>query len=149
MAESNHTLKNDRERSRHVSIRVPVELFQRLEALAIERNESVSQAARRLISHGLEPGSRNAIDDAIATLMSVRNDYAPASRSSDAVVHDSGETRQAAPKQIDFLNAKTDLQRLIAEVSRGDEFVITHAGAPRARLVPVDHRPVLRAPDSE
>lgn len=149
MAASDHALENDRERSRHVSIRVPVELFQRLEALAIERNESVSQAARRLISHGLEPGGRNAIDDAIATLMSVRSHYAPASRSSGAVVHESGETRQAAPKRIDLLNAKTDLQRLIAEVSRGDEFVITHAGAPRARLVPVDHRTTLHAPDSE
>ena len=149
MAGSDRALENDRERSRHVSIRVPVELFQRLEALAVERNESVSHAARRLISHGLEPGGRNAIDDAIATLMSVRGHYTSASRSSGAVVHESGEARQAAPKRIDFLNAKTDLQRLIAEVSRGDEFVITHAGAPRARLVPVDHGTTLHTPDSE
>jgi hypothetical protein len=149
MARSDRALENDRRRSRHVSIRVPVALFQRLETLAVERNESVSQAARRLISHGLEPGGRNTIDEAIATLMSVRDHYPPRKRSTGATGHESGAVRQSAPKRIEILNAKTDLQRLIADVSRGDEFVITHAGAPRARLVAVDDRSSPHPPDSE
>ncbi len=133
------------ERSRHVSMRVPIELFVRLEALAAERNESVSQAARRLLSSGLEPPGRDAFDAVISTLLSVRDQLAH-ERPATASPHDGrGSGRSASIRTVDILNAKTDLQRLISDVGRGEEVVITHAGAPRARLVPVT-KPVDRMP---
>lgn len=119
-------------------MRVPVDLYQRLEALAHERNESVSQAARRLIGRGLEPVGRNAIDDAIATLMSVRDHHPSTDRTTRTADHEPSPAHRTAPKRIDVLNAKIDLQRLVTDVSHGDEFLITHAGAPRARLIAVD-----------
>ena len=121
--------------SRHISMRLPTELYQRLEALAVDCNESVSQAARRLLSEGLEIPDEQAIDRAIATLLLVRNQL---SRRGDAPV---ATTPAAAPasakavRTIDLFNAKTDLQHLVDEVARGDEIVITYAGSRRARLV--------------
>ena len=133
------------DRSRHVSMRVPIELFGRLEALAAERNEAVSQAARRLLSSGLEPPGREAFDAVISTLLVVRDQFAH-ERAPAAVGDGSrGSRRASAVRTVDILNAKTDLQRLIADVARGEEVVITHAGAPRARLVPMS-KAVDRAP---
>jgi len=121
--------------SRHVSMRVPIELFLRLEALAAERNESVSQAARRLLSTGLEPPGRDAFDAVISTLLAVR-DQLTHERAPTAA--DLGPRSPERPiRTVDILNAKTDLQRLISDVAHGQEIVISHAGAPRARLVPV------------
>ena len=139
MTSINRQLGNEAEKSRHVSMRVPIELFERLEALAADRNESISHAARRLLNEGLEPTGRTAIDDAISTLMSVRDQLSQSVTM--AATGPEPESARPAPKTIDILNAKTDLQRLIADVARGGEFVITHAGAPRARLVAVADSP--------
>ena len=60
---------------RHLSVRVPVGLFERLERLAGQRGESVSQLARRLLSDGVERlrnPDREAIDQAIAALQQIR-----------------------------------------------------------------------------
>ncbi len=129
-------------KSRHVSMRVPIELFERLEALATDRNESVSHAARRLLAEGLEPSGRTAIDDAISTLMSVRDQLSRSDRLTGTGPTPDSTRPAPEPKTIDILNAKTDLQRLIVDVARGGEFVITHAGAPRARLVAVADSPL-------
>jgi plasmid stability protein len=62
-------------KSRHVSIRVPDELFAQLEIAAARRGETVSQAARRILLAGLaspaEP--QDAIDAAIASLLEARD----------------------------------------------------------------------------
>ena len=65
-------------KSRHVSIRVPDELFDRLERLAAQRSESVSQCARRLLVDGLvdEREPTAAIDDAITALQRARDQLA-------------------------------------------------------------------------
>ena len=65
-------------KSRHVSIRVPDELFDRLERLALQRGESVSQSARRLLVAGLvdEREPTDAIDDAIIALQLARDELA-------------------------------------------------------------------------
>lgn len=148
MMRSHKSLDDDPQGSRHVSIRVPLDLFHRLEAAASEHHETVSQVARRLIGNGLEPGGRNALDDAIAILMSARDRQVTQHRVVDSNAHGPSAIRRHGPKRIDILNAKTDLQRLLSDVSRGDEYVITHAGAPRARLVGVgDH--TSRTADSE
>ena len=118
-------------------MRVPIELFGRLEALAAERNESVSQAARRLLSSGLEPPGREAFDAVISTLLVVRDRLAHAPAPAAGGDGSRGSGRVSSVRTVDILNAKTDLQRLIADVARGEEVVITHAGAPRARLVPM------------
>ena len=62
-------------KSRHVSIRVPEELFRQLEVVASQRNETVSQAARRMLLDGLaSPSStEEAIDTAIASLLAARD----------------------------------------------------------------------------
>ena len=62
-------------KSRHVSIRVPVELFALLEAEAAARGETVSESARRLLEDGLvrRPGPAVAIDEAIASLQRLRS----------------------------------------------------------------------------
>jgi len=62
-------------KSRHVSIRVPVELFALLEAEAATRGETVSESARRLLEDGLvrRSGPTVAIDEAIASLQRVRS----------------------------------------------------------------------------
>ena len=43
-----------------------------------------------------------------------------------------------APKTYNIHEAKTQLSRLLAEMSRGDEVIIARAGVPVARLVPVE-----------
>ena len=62
-------------KSRHVSIRVPEELFRQLEVVAASRNETVSQAARRMLLDGLAAPSstEEAIDTAIASLLAARD----------------------------------------------------------------------------
>jgi hypothetical protein len=60
---------------RHLSLRIPTDLADRLEAYAAARHESVSSAARRLLLDGLVRGvdaDRDAIDAAISVLESVR-----------------------------------------------------------------------------
>ena len=61
-------------KARHVSIRVPDELFEQLERLAVARNESVSQCARQLLLAGLSDRDEPAvaIDDAITALQRAR-----------------------------------------------------------------------------
>jgi predicted transcriptional regulator len=61
-------------KSRHVSIRVPEELFRRLEVVAAARDETVSQTARRMLLDGLSTPSstEEAIDTAIASLLAAR-----------------------------------------------------------------------------
>jgi prevent-host-death family protein len=121
-------------KARHVSIRVSDDLFERLELLAGERDETVSQCARRLLERGLSPAPRDAIDDAITALEIVRGRVAASTASSvPERVADASTGRT-----VNIMNAKTNLSRLIADVSRGEEVVISHAGAPRARLVPFD-----------
>ncbi|WP_300626242.1 type II toxin-antitoxin system Phd/YefM family antitoxin [Ilumatobacter sp.] len=128
-------------KSRHVSIRVTSDLFESLEAFAVRRDETVSQSARRIIAEGLAPraGSAAAIDDAIATLRAVRGQLAD-----EPSVASAAPPRLAAPgppdvRTVNVLNAKTNLSRLLADVARGEEIVITHAGQPRARLLPFEH----------
>ena len=61
-------------KSRHVSIRVPEELYRRLEVVASTRDETVSQTARRMLLDGLSTPSstEEAIDAAIASLLEAR-----------------------------------------------------------------------------
>jgi predicted transcriptional regulator len=61
-------------KSRHVSIRVPEELFRRLEVVAATGDETVSQTARRMLLDGLSAPSstEEAIDAAIASLLAAR-----------------------------------------------------------------------------
>jgi hypothetical protein len=146
--------------SRHVSIRVPLALYQQLEALAGDHAETVSQTARRLLSEGLQPPGRNTIDDAITALLLIRRQFPDDAATDDAGLAVAGPTaaglavaglgvaglpvaglaatRDPIPSRtVDILNAKTDLQHMIDEVGRGVEIIITHAGAQRARLVPI------------
>ena len=61
--------------ARHLSLRVPDELYRQLEQLAAARGESVSHTARRLIADGIaaaEHPDRGAIDTAIAVLERLR-----------------------------------------------------------------------------
>jgi predicted DNA-binding protein len=65
---------------RHLSMRLPVELYERLETLAASQGESVSQTARRLLEHGIEARrnpNREALDQAIATLEHLRSAIPP------------------------------------------------------------------------
>lgn len=61
-------------KGRHVSIRVPDELYAQLEATAASRSESVSQTARRILTDGLtdRTDTETAIDDAISALTRAR-----------------------------------------------------------------------------
>lgn len=65
---------------RHLSLRVANRLHEQLVALAAERNESVSQTARRLLDEGLarrgDP-DREALDVAIAALERLRRSHDP------------------------------------------------------------------------
>ena len=110
---------------------------------------TVSQCIRRLLDQGTEPRSRpaSALDEAIAVLQSVRRSIDPESgapQRPDAapVVADAPGDRvapgESTLREVNVLNAKANLSRLVADVERGEEVVIVHAGAPRARLVPVD-----------
>ena len=62
-------------KSRHVSIRVPEELFRQLDVVASKRNETVSQTARRMLLDGLATPSstEGAIDAAISSLLAARD----------------------------------------------------------------------------
>jgi len=62
-------------KSRHVSIRVPEQLYLQLEVVASQRNETVSQTARRMLLDGLtQPSStEGAIDAAISSLLAARD----------------------------------------------------------------------------
>jgi hypothetical protein len=114
-------------------MRIPVALYERLERLAHDGHQSVSQCARRLLADGLEAPDRDAIDGAISALLLVRRQLAEHDRL----------THYAAPVEsrvVNILNAKTDLQHLLDDVQRGVEIIITHAGAERARLVAVTAR---------
>ena len=67
----------DADDTRHLSVRVPALLFERIEDLANSTGETVSQVARRLLDRGvtnLERPDRDAIDRAIATLERVRSE---------------------------------------------------------------------------
>lgn len=66
--------------ARHLSIRVPVSLLDELEAHARDHGESVSQAARRLLTESLrqrQAPDQAAIDAAIATLEGIRSRLGP------------------------------------------------------------------------
>lgn len=135
--------------SRHISIRLPTELYQRLEALAANGNETVSQAARRLLSEGLEPADQDAIDQTISTLLLVRDQLLQRRASTPAPSHPApSDPAPSDPvpsdqprvvRTVDLFSARTNLQHLIDDVARGAEIVITYAGTRRARLVPVGH----------
>jgi len=63
---------------RHLSRRVPAELLGRLEELAAQRNETISQTARRLLADGvdrIDDPDRAAIDTAIAPLEKLRRSH--------------------------------------------------------------------------
>ena len=62
---------------KHLSLRIPGDLAERLAHYAGQRNHTVSEAARRLLSEGLERAEHpdaEAIDAAIALLEGVRSD---------------------------------------------------------------------------
>ncbi len=61
-------------KSRHVSIRIPDDLYERIEVLARANGQNVSRCARRILEVGVasEGGPVADIDDAIATLQRVR-----------------------------------------------------------------------------
>ena len=61
-------------KSRHVSIRIPDDLYKRIEVLARANGQNVSRCARRILEAGVasEGGPASDIDDAIATLQRVR-----------------------------------------------------------------------------
>ncbi len=65
---------------RHLSLRIPNWLSAQLDALAAERNESVSQTARRLLNDAIarvNDPAREAIDTAIAALEKLRRPNNP------------------------------------------------------------------------
>ena len=47
-------------------------------------------------------------------------------------------------KSVNVHEAKTHLSRLLAEVERGEEIVISRGGKPVARLLPFETRPAKR-----
>jgi prevent-host-death family protein len=51
-------------------------------------------------------------------------------------------------RTVNVHEAKTQLSRLLERVSGGEEIVISKAGRPVARLVPVGERPERRKPGS-
>jgi hypothetical protein len=66
--------------ARHLSLRIPASLFGELEQLAAQRNETISQTARRLLADGLariDDPDREAIDTAIAALEKLRRSHDP------------------------------------------------------------------------
>jgi len=48
--------------------------------------------------------------------------------------------------QVNIHEAKTNLSKLLARVSAGEEVVIARAGKPIARIVPFRERPMRRTP---
>ena len=70
--------------TRHVSLRVPIELYERLESQAYARKESVSRYARQLLTDGLNASGQNdlqSVDRAIVLLRQLRNQLADGDRS--------------------------------------------------------------------
>jgi hypothetical protein len=62
--------------TRHVSLRVPIELYERLESQAYARKESVSRYARQLLTDGLNTSGQNdreSVDRTIALLRQFRS----------------------------------------------------------------------------
>jgi hypothetical protein len=49
-------MKNERENSKDIHLRLPTSLMDKLERLAIEEDRSVSSAARRLLERATQPG---------------------------------------------------------------------------------------------
>ena len=50
--------------------------------------------------------------------------------------------------QVNIHEAKTNLSKLLARASAGEEIVIARAGKPIARIVPFRERPMRRTPGS-
>ncbi|OGF61613.1 MAG: antitoxin [Candidatus Fischerbacteria bacterium RBG_13_37_8] len=50
--------------------------------------------------------------------------------------------------KVNIHEAKTQFSRLIARMSNGEEIIITKAGKPIARLVPITKKPKDRIPGS-
>jgi len=50
--------------------------------------------------------------------------------------------------QVNIHEAKTNLSKLLARVSAGEEVIISKAGKPIARLVPIGEWPARRVPGS-
>lgn len=138
-------------------------MYDRLGALAVERDETISQCARRILAQASESSTRPStmLDDAITALQLVRNSLdltanpvdvpatstlsrtaAPRPAPSDAGPPSTGSIAAEEPRpparEVNVHNAKSNLSRLIGDVGRGEEIVIVHAGTPRARLVAVD-----------
>ncbi|MBI4885453.1 MAG: hypothetical protein HY826_15515 [Actinobacteria bacterium] len=66
--------------SRHLSLRLPIALHSRLEEVAADRNLTVSQLARQLLTDGVQRTrlpDREAIDVAIAALDEMRRRLPP------------------------------------------------------------------------
>ena len=51
-------------------------------------------------------------------------------------------------KTVSVHEAKTQLSKLLACVSRGEQIIITKAGKPVARLLPIQVKPARRVPGS-
>jgi prevent-host-death family protein len=52
-------------------------------------------------------------------------------------------------KSVNVHEAKTHLSRLLARVATGEEVVISKAGRPVARLIPIDRASVPRVPGAD
>ena len=52
------------------------------------------------------------------------------------------------PLIVDIHEAKTNLSKLLARVSSGEEIIIAKSGRPIARLAPVTMKPARRVPGS-
>jgi prevent-host-death family protein len=52
-------------------------------------------------------------------------------------------------RDVNVHEAKTHLSRLLARVAAGEQVVISRAGRPVARLVPIDRSPAPRVPGAD
>jgi len=52
------------------------------------------------------------------------------------------------PVKVNIHEAKTHFSRLLAQVGKGEEIIISKAGKPVARLIPVEENPVNRVAGS-
>ncbi|MHB1043968.1 MAG: type II toxin-antitoxin system Phd/YefM family antitoxin [Eubacteriales bacterium] len=52
------------------------------------------------------------------------------------------------PQQVNIHEAKTNFSKLIQRVKEGEEIIISKAGTPVARMVPMVNKPVRRVPGS-
>ena len=52
------------------------------------------------------------------------------------------------PSKVNIHDAKTQFSKLLKRVGNGEEIIISKAGKPIARLLPIDERPVKRIPGS-